>query len=149
MSVWWVVSYDVMNYLIWRQNFWISHLRQKCGNCFETAEEERNLLVVTTYINYKNFQEMPSCPKFEPFKIYGNPISILDKTDFSGFCPKFNGRRIYSGCTPPYWEKGLQWNLSKAVNLGPTLLSTFRQVSALDRLNLWDFDQYTNNVQRR
>ena len=35
----------------------------------------------------------------------------------------------------------LQWNLSKADTLGTKIFVRFRQVSALDRLDLWDFDQ--------
>ena len=37
----------------------------------------------------------------------------------------------------------VQWNLSKADTLGTDILVRFTEVSALDRLNLWEFDQET------
>ena len=38
----------------------------------------------------------------------------------------------------------LLWNLSKADTLGINIFVRFRQVSALDRLGLWDFHQETD-----
>ena len=38
----------------------------------------------------------------------------------------------------------IQWNLSKANTLGTNIFVRFRQVSALDRLCLWDFYQKTD-----
>ena len=35
----------------------------------------------------------------------------------------------------------IQLNLSKANTMGTNIFVRFRQVSALDRLGLWDFDQ--------
>ena len=37
--------------------------------------------------------------------------------------------------------KVAQWNLSKVDTLGATIFVCFRQVSGLDRLCLWDFNQ--------
>ena len=40
-----------------------------------------------------------------------------------------------------------QWHLSKADTLGANIFLSFRQVSALDRLWLWDFYQWTDNTE--
>ena len=42
----------------------------------------------------------------------------------------------------------LQWNLSKANTLGTNIFVRFKQVSALDRLCLWDFKQGENSFVR-
>ena len=49
--------------------------------------------------------------------------------------------RIYVKIALGVKIKLIQWNLSKADTLGTNIFVRFRQVSALDRLGLWDFHQ--------
>ena len=49
--------------------------------------------------------------------------------------------RFYNDFFDFYDIEDIQWNLSKADTFGTNIFVRFRQVSALDRLNLWDFDQ--------